>query len=230
MGKYIQKCKVLGDIAVMEVSPVGVRTRARTLALDTAEKRKRARLLTPSPENPSSPSNHAVVPSDRLPSPDRLQESRCSSNGSSELVNRPPRSEDPEVKFKFERNSKRNSIPFITKLLVLLLLAAVSLPCMRETTPSSHLPSESDELESTASPRAGNSRRKPTAVKMPSEEEIEEFFAAAEKDENKRFAEKYNFDVAKEVPLEGRYEWEALVSVRYTEKLLVRMLQGKTVE
>lgn len=79
---------------------------------------------------------------------------------------------------------------------------------------------------------------------MPSEAELDEFFAAAEKDLHKHFAEKYNslslspsffthlyllfskffseksiiihesaccnrynFDFAKEEPLEGRYEW-----------------------
>ena len=68
---------------------------------------------------------------------------------------------------------------------------------------------------------------------MPSEAELDVFFAAAEKDLHKHFAEKYknslslpspffskfcithesaccnryNFDFAKEEPLEGRYEW-----------------------
>ncbi|XP_059295219.1 cyclin-dependent kinase inhibitor 1-like isoform X3 [Lycium ferocissimum] len=47
-----------------------------------------------------------------------------------------------------------------------------------------------------------------TETTMPSEvDQLDEFFAAAEKDLHKRFAEKYNFDFAKEEPLEGRYEW-----------------------
>ncbi|XP_047329833.1 cyclin-dependent kinase inhibitor 3-like [Impatiens glandulifera] len=37
--------------------------------------------------------------------------------------------------------------------------------------------------------------------------EIEEFFSAAEKEEQKKFMNKYNFDVVKDVPLGGRYEW-----------------------
>nr|XP_043617623.1 cyclin-dependent kinase inhibitor 7-like [Erigeron canadensis] len=44
-------------------------------------------------------------------------------------------------------------------------------------------------------------------VKMPPPDEIEEFFAAAEKNLQKSFKDKYNFDVVKEVPLEGRFEW-----------------------
>ncbi|XP_074379898.1 uncharacterized protein LOC141721051 isoform X2 [Apium graveolens] len=47
-------------------------------------------------------------------------------------------------------------------------------------------------------------------AKMPSTEEIEEFFSAAEKHEQKRFAEKYNYDIVKDVPLEGRYQWVCL--------------------
>ncbi|XP_047329712.1 cyclin-dependent kinase inhibitor 7-like [Impatiens glandulifera] len=43
---------------------------------------------------------------------------------------------------------------------------------------------------------------------MPSMEEIESFFSAHEKHEQKRFSKKYNFDVVKDVPMEeGRYEW-----------------------
>lgn len=52
----------------------------------------------------------------------------------------------------------------------------------------------------------------PAAEKMPSAEEIEEFFAAAEKCDQKRFTEKYNYDFSKDVPLEGRYQWVRLQS------------------
>ncbi|KAK9678566.1 hypothetical protein RND81_11G219700 [Saponaria officinalis] len=46
-----------------------------------------------------------------------------------------------------------------------------------------------------------------SSVMPPSESEIEDFFSSAEKDLQKRFSDKYNFDVVKDVPLEGRYEW-----------------------
>ncbi|XP_074343520.1 uncharacterized protein LOC141682721 isoform X2 [Apium graveolens] len=46
-----------------------------------------------------------------------------------------------------------------------------------------------------------------SAQKKPSMEEIEEFFSRAEKYEAKRFAEKYNYDIVKDVPLEGKYQW-----------------------
>ncbi|XP_004294829.1 PREDICTED: cyclin-dependent kinase inhibitor 7 isoform X2 [Fragaria vesca subsp. vesca] len=69
----------------------------------------------------------------------------------------------------------------------------------RETTPSSELCLEnSEEMDS------------PAVSKSPPSDEIEEFFATAEKYEQKRFAEKYNFDIVKEAPLEGRYHWVRL--------------------
>uniref|UniRef100_A0A0A9FBH3 Cyclin-dependent kinase inhibitor domain-containing protein n=1 Tax=Arundo donax TaxID=35708 RepID=A0A0A9FBH3_ARUDO len=37
--------------------------------------------------------------------------------------------------------------------------------------------------------------------------EIEAFFAAAELAERRRFAETYNYDVALDRPLDGRFEW-----------------------
>ncbi|KAI7735248.1 hypothetical protein M8C21_030822 [Ambrosia artemisiifolia] len=43
--------------------------------------------------------------------------------------------------------------------------------------------------------------------KTPPAAELEEFFAAAEKKIQKQFKEKYNYDVVKDVPLKGRFEW-----------------------
>ncbi|KAE9597256.1 hypothetical protein Lal_00007545 [Lupinus albus] len=48
------------------------------------------------------------------------------------------------------------------------------------------------------------------SVKIPPKEEIEEFLSVAEKYEQKRFTEKYNFDIATDMPLEGRYQWMRL--------------------
>lgn len=191
MGKYMKKCKGTGGIAVMEVSPVGVRTRARTLALATAARKKKSQadeIRTRRPENPipaRNPANSGRVRVDRCPSPDTLPLSRCSSNASCELVTQRLRSSDPEG-----------------------AESAAGFHCSdrRETTPSSTLRCESDDLDST------NSRRKPTSEINPSEEEIEAFFSTIEKkkDDQRRFTEKYNYDVVKDTPLEGRYEWVRL--------------------
>ncbi|KAI3753161.1 hypothetical protein L2E82_25207 [Cichorium intybus] len=89
----------------------------------------------------------------------------------------------------------------------------------RETSASSVVSLESEEMESYSTstpkkkkrPAAANdvtSRcQPPPPAKTPSPAELEEFFSEAEKYEQKRFAEKYNYDIVKDVPMEGRYQW-----------------------
>lgn len=72
---------------------------------------------------------------------------------------------------------------------------------------SSEIQVESGEMESTARPNKSNPRRRLTGEKMPSEDDLEEFFSSAEKNLQKRFIDKYNYDVVKDEPLEGRFEW-----------------------
>ncbi|KAH7566562.1 hypothetical protein ACOSP7_023120 [Xanthoceras sorbifolium] len=67
--------------------------------------------------------------------------------------------------------------------------------------------SQSEELDSSAKKSEANSRPRSTIEKMPTEIEIEQFFAKAEKQLQKEFAEKYNYDIVKDEPIEGRYEW-----------------------
>nr|DAD41230.1 TPA_asm: hypothetical protein HUJ06_015553 [Nelumbo nucifera] len=201
----------------MEVAQVGVRTRARTLAMaaataGTAKRRKivgsgelqfsssylqlqSRRPLVATPDVPISPAtsenSSPVTPADRCSSAssDHVLASRSSSNGSTELVKESLRSVDLEEEvFEIE-----NSTYFDLR--------------EREMTPSSEHCAESDDLESTARPMDANSRHRSTVRKMPTDAEIDEFFSAAEKLEQKRFADKYNYDIVKDVPLEGRYEW-----------------------
>ncbi|XP_077251484.1 cyclin-dependent kinase inhibitor 3-like [Tasmannia lanceolata] len=205
MGKYMKKCKGIGEIGVMEAAQIGVRTRARTLALAAATgKRKNSGRISPKEFSNLRSSRRSLarishrkstnsgrIPADRCPSHDRIPISRCSSNGSCELVVESLRSGDLEGEC-FE----------ITP----------DFDCRerRETTSSCNLPAESDDLDSTERPLEANSRQKSTAGITPSMAEIEEFFSVAEKDEKKRFAEKYNYDVEKDLPLDGRYEWVRL--------------------
>ncbi|KAK9284134.1 hypothetical protein L1049_023301 [Liquidambar formosana] len=224
MGKYMRKYKGIGEVAVMEVAQVGVKTRARALAMAAAtaassgttkrrkvsgggelrfassyvqQLRSSRRRVVIAAENSVSPAvsgNHGrgMSPEDRCSSPssDHVLVSCCSSNGSSERVEERLGFEDPEEEsFEVETSTYFDCGE------------------RRETTPSSELRAESDELESTAKPSEANSRPRSTAEKMPSESEIEEFFSAAEMDLQIKFAEKYNYDIGKDVPLEGRYEW-----------------------
>nr|XP_043624608.1 cyclin-dependent kinase inhibitor 7-like isoform X2 [Erigeron canadensis] len=85
----------------------------------------------------------------------------------------------------------------------------------RETSASSEICLDSDEMESPPTlkkkPIASPATCKPVTV---SENclaaEIDEFFALAERKEQKRFADKYNYDIVKDVPTEGRYQWVRL--------------------
>ncbi|RAL49389.1 hypothetical protein DM860_012822 [Cuscuta australis] len=56
-------------------------------------------------------------------------------------------------------------------------------------------------------PPADSPGRKPDAANAPPSAEVHEFFSAAEKCVQKRFAEQYNYDIVKDEPLEGRYMW-----------------------
>ncbi|KAD2393795.1 hypothetical protein R6Q59_011895 [Mikania micrantha] len=88
----------------------------------------------------------------------------------------------------------------------------------RETSPSSEICLDSDEMESSstlknkpAPPPAANSRRKQSpATNTPTAAEINEFFSAIEKKEQKRFVEKYNYDIVNDVPMDGKYQWVRL--------------------
>ncbi|KAJ8770749.1 hypothetical protein K2173_021396 [Erythroxylum novogranatense] len=74
----------------------------------------------------------------------------------------------------------------------------------RETTSSSEL---LDDLDSTTRPlETSSGRSSTTAKKIPTESELEEFFAEAEKG-SKEYFMKYNYDIEKDEPLEGRWEW-----------------------
>jgi len=76
-------------------------------------------------------------------------------------------------------------------------------------TDSNKLSREIDGVDSTA--MKSTVEIKPMTMIMtsmiPSQFEIDDFFASAEKDLQKRFCDKYNFDILKDAPLEGRYEW-----------------------
>ncbi|KAG6525175.1 hypothetical protein ZIOFF_015127 [Zingiber officinale] len=71
----------------------------------------------------------------------------------------------------------------------------------REARHSSAARLEGGDLESTARTTTTSTRTTPT------KSEIEEFFDAAERDQALRFADKYNYDVINDVPLNGRFRW-----------------------
>ncbi|CAN6478486.1 unnamed protein product [Victoria cruziana] len=217
MGKYMRKGKGIGEVALMEMSQVaGVRTRARALAalrrksnaaavvgelqvsyLELRSRRlvksapargKHAELAVPVPERTVNSGGDAG----------REAEVATSSNGSS-----------------LENAGVAAGCGDVSDLEVEVSLGetAVDYECsesIRNAAASSNLGEQSEALESTTSPDVNNygdlSRQAPKPA-APSASEIEEFFAPFEKEEQRRFIEKYNYDPVKDVPLEGRYEW-----------------------
>ncbi|XP_035540605.1 cyclin-dependent kinase inhibitor 7-like isoform X2 [Juglans regia] len=200
MGDCTRKCK--RNIAAVEGSSTSTST-STSMSMAVSKRMRIVGLpsLTVELENPlscvalpgnvSSPANSVdseAVNAGALSSSfcsDQLLASWCSSNESSEVVKDSFRLMDLEAK-SFETVDS----------------ACIDNTKFRETTPSSELCGESEEIDSLA--------RKPSSAKTPPKEEIEEFFAKAEKQEQKRFAEKYNYDIVKDMPLEGRYQWVRL--------------------
>ncbi|XP_041004669.1 cyclin-dependent kinase inhibitor 7-like [Juglans microcarpa x Juglans regia] len=216
-----RKCRGISDIAVMEVAQVGVRTRARAslamaaAAASSATTTKRRKLRAEELKCSSSSSSSSFEKLRRRrrlaitteateerrfssPSSDHDAASCCSSNGSSLLL-----PEEERIEFVDLQDGSSE-------------VETSTYSCCRErreTTPSSELRPESAKLEPTERPTEADSRPSTTVekkIKMIPEAELEEFFAAAERDMHKHFMEKYNFDFVNEVPLEGRYEWVRL--------------------
>uniref|UniRef100_A0A5B6YY80 Putative cyclin-dependent kinase inhibitor 5 n=2 Tax=Davidia involucrata TaxID=16924 RepID=A0A5B6YY80_DAVIN len=76
MGKYMQKAKITGDVAVMEVSQtsLGVRTRAKTLALQRLQRTTAPPSTTTPPPNPES--SYLQLRSRRLEKPPLLNDAK----------------------------------------------------------------------------------------------------------------------------------------------------------
>lgn len=142
-------------------------------------------------------------------SPAASRTSSCSKHDdSSDVVKKSPRSPDLE-------NADSQSEGFETDFSTL-----TGRDFSREATPTSDLYGDSQlhlsssTLLKKSSPPPTSLRRKiPNSVaeNMPSAAELEAFFAAAEKYEQKRFSEKYNYDIVKDLPLKGKYQWVRLL-------------------
>ncbi|XP_076954797.1 uncharacterized protein LOC143629395 isoform X2 [Bidens hawaiensis] len=79
----------------------------------------------------------------------------------------------------------------------------------RETSSSSEICLNSDEMESSSMLKP-NPPSHDKQLNNPTAEEIEAFFAVMESKEHKRFADKYNYDIVNDVPMDGRYQWVLL--------------------
>ncbi|KAF3320681.1 cyclin-dependent kinase inhibitor 1-like protein [Carex littledalei] len=218
MGRYIRKCKgtgAVGEMTVMEVTQVvGVRTRSRAMkAAATAnanfkeaevelagylELRSRRLFMAPRITRPAVNSGGRRCNISKMEASSGML-SRCSSTSS--LAG---------AKFEEDTAEHSNLRSGAAEVANDQESSVGNSECNRERrdwTPSSESKGESSDLESETGEK---SRRRSTVDKMPSQIEIDEFFTVAEKAVRDRFTSKYNFDVEKEMPLEGRYEWVRL--------------------
>ncbi|CAM0870597.1 unnamed protein product [Alopecurus aequalis] len=207
MGKYMRKSKASGEVAVMEVGGalLGVRTRSRTLlALQ-----QRASSPSPSPQRKGSEDRGAGAAGDFLelrsrrlekqpppPPPghkekDAFHASR-SSSAQKEAAEEGFEADDLEASFG-DNVLDWDAIERST----------------RETTPCSLIRSSETMSTPGSATRTSNRRttQAPTCRYIPSSLEMDEFFDAAERQQQQAFRDKYNFCPASECPLPGRFEW-----------------------
>ncbi|KAM3402116.1 hypothetical protein ACQJBY_006205 [Aegilops geniculata] len=202
MGKYMRKPKVSGEVAVMEVAaaPLGVRTRARALAMQRQ------------PQGAAGAKDQGEYLElrsrklEKLPPPP------------------PPARRRAAAAERVEAEAEADEVSFGENVLESEAMGRGT----RETTPCS-LIRDSGTIStpgSTTRPSHSNSHRRvqaPARHIIPSSAEMNEFFSAAEQPQQQAFIDNeecqlsvqcgfdtYNFDPVNDCPLPGRYEWVKL--------------------
>ncbi|NP_001183727.1 cyclin dependent kinase inhibitor [Zea mays] len=211
MGKYMRKGKVSGEVAVMEVpggALLGVRTRSRTLALQRAQRPldkgdaedaaaeylelRSRRLEKPHKEHPSPPATATKRGAGRKAA-------------AAAAVQHVLMQDEVEVEVSFGDN--------VLDLDTMERSTRETTPCSLIRNPEM-ISTPGSTTKSKTSSNSTTSRRRteetPSCRFIPSSLEMEEFFSAAEQQEQHSFREKYNFCPVNDCPLPGRYEWARL--------------------
>ncbi|XP_021896586.1 cyclin-dependent kinase inhibitor 7-like isoform X2 [Carica papaya] len=197
MGDSVSNSKRSAKFAEIETSMSGLPCK-RTKSVgstDTELKNPRSSATSSDKEiSPAiSPSSRRAFAAETAGEHCSIVSSDCSTNESCEILKDGLRSVD------LQSRSFETEIP-----------TCITNKFSRETTPTSEICGDTAEMDSTAKNlpvTAKDQRRRLPAAKMPSQAEIDEFFSVAEKYEQKRFSDKYNYDVVNDAPLEGRYQW-----------------------
>ncbi|KAG7599970.1 Cyclin-dependent kinase inhibitor [Arabidopsis suecica] len=80
----------------------------------------------------------------------------------------------------------------------------------KQGSPLSENLGETAEMDSATTERRDQRKTEKKMEKSPTQAELDDFFSAAERFQQKRFTEKYNYDIVNDTPLEGRYQWVSL--------------------
>uniref|UniRef100_A0A7N0UN36 Cyclin-dependent kinase inhibitor domain-containing protein n=1 Tax=Kalanchoe fedtschenkoi TaxID=63787 RepID=A0A7N0UN36_KALFE len=218
MGKYMKKFTAKSDVAAMEtpLCTTGVRTRAKTLALQKLQQHKPP---LPVPADPvPDESSYLQLRSRRLLKLKPLRQS-----GNPEFDSCPNFTSRRAGSSPGPKKGNEGSGSVIEELEIGdpdasfaendLDFEAGQIRASRESTPCNSVRG-SDSFgtpgSTTRSPHLSLPRaRVQNAAQrvMPTASEIEEFFALAEQHQQRIFLEKYNFDVVSGRPMPGRYEW-----------------------
>nr|TKS12044.1 hypothetical protein D5086_0000066300 [Populus alba] len=218
MGKYMKKSKITSDVvAVMEVTS-GVRTRAKTHALQLLQspvssnldatstcylQLRSRRLEKPAPLFNAETKRNTTKEKDtfsckgasRLRVNSSSTTGGCDEKGTGKLGFKCETEDSGSLK---EASSGDNCFDFER--------------CTRESTPCS-LIRDSETIANPGSTTrqrsstAGSQRLLNTQRNIPTTCEMDEFFAGVEQQQQRLFIEKYNFDIVNDLPLSGRYEW-----------------------
>ncbi|KAK8518545.1 hypothetical protein V6N12_017691 [Hibiscus sabdariffa] len=229
MGKYIRKAKTAGEVVVMEVSQasLGVRTRARTLALQRLQKSSASPPAARHKQQLTQQQGSKKDNCEHNPNPNSNSRVRVSSGsdsgkkkegevGSQDIVQE-DNGNDNVVNYSntVNNNNEINDFGGIEASFGENILdIEVRERGTRESTPCSLIrnPENIRTPGSTTRPTSSavtNQRvQNSTMRNIPTSNEMDEFFSLAEVDQQRQFIEKYNFDPVKDRPLPGRYQWE----------------------
>ncbi|XP_051118606.1 cyclin-dependent kinase inhibitor 4-like [Andrographis paniculata] len=212
MGKYTRKPKPSGDVS--PAAALGVRTRAKTLALQ--------RLQSAQPD-------YLELRSRRLEKPpllwQYLENSRKAAARKRDLDGENSRigssSEKSPIGEAEEKDGEEEQQLEVGDLEIEVSLGENNLDVevrersTRETTPCSLIRS----TDNITPPGSSTKQRSPSENRRvqnvfrntPTTHEIEEFFTQAEQLQQDQFIKKYNFDIRNDLPLPGRYEWVKVI-------------------
>ncbi|XP_049363895.1 cyclin-dependent kinase inhibitor 4-like [Solanum verrucosum] len=229
MGKYMRKrkTKTTGEVvAVLDVSPLGVRTRAKTLALKRLQKSssgggdggdvgggcylqlRSRRLEKPLVGFERKRRKHPLKESKRQNRSLRVRKMKGQSWNSGSVEGEEEKKEEVHV----QENQKEidNNGSFEGENLLEFdgreRTTRESTPCNLIRDPDNIPTPGSSTRPNNASEANG---REPTSAQriIPTAHEMNDFFAGTEEKQQKQFIEKYNFDPVNDKPLPGRYKW-----------------------
>ncbi|KAK4374177.1 hypothetical protein RND71_004854 [Anisodus tanguticus] len=247
MGKYMRKSKTTGgEIAILDVNhhhiqssslPLGVRTRAKTLALQRLQKSnsttavgggdggsylqlRSRRLEKPKPKQQvgvEGKRQKYPLKDPNLPNPVRQRQRKVQGqNWNSGLEVEECLDEEKKEEIEINNNNSGGDEGVEGSFGENLLEFDGRERTTRESTPCSLIRDPDNIQTPSSSTRPNNSSeasgRVPNSARrnIPTAHEMNDFFAGSEEKQQKQFIEKYNFDPVNDKPLPGHYEWVKL--------------------